>query len=129
MFTVCRYGEGDVGTPRVDGTTVGLYKITASDGDKEVEHNLYITPALADLAHGKPSVSSSEENAGTLTANVNDGDATTRSTLMDIIGCGPDTRVSVYTIDGRPVRLNVEASEATKSLPAGLYIVGDAKLY
>lgn len=90
LDAVDQYGEkfdGDVvwtingvavGSPRVDGTTVGMYRIAASDGGKTVEHTIYITPALADLAHGRPAVSSSEENAGTLTANVNDGDATTR---------------------------------------------------
>ncbi|MCM1517229.1 MAG: discoidin domain-containing protein [Pseudoflavonifractor sp.] len=67
-----------VSSPHVDGSQVGVYEIEAVAGDKSVTHSLYVTPPLADLALGRVAVSSSEENAGTLTANATDGDPSTR---------------------------------------------------
>lgn len=61
-----------------DLTGIGTYQIRAKAGNKLVTSDLSVLPPFPNMALGKPAVSSSEENAGTLTASANDGDKTSR---------------------------------------------------
>lgn len=58
----------------------GVYTITAKNaaGTAKAEGKVFITPALPLISAGATATSSSEENAGSLTVNVNDGDIETR---------------------------------------------------
>ena len=46
----------------------------------------------------------------------------------DINDIETDSNVDVYTISGVKVRSNVLKADATKNLPAGIYIVGHKKI-
>ena len=47
---------------------------------------------------------------------------------VEIVGDGDNEKVDVYTIDGVLLKRNVKASEATKNLGKGIYIVGKKKV-
>lgn len=57
---------------------VGIYTIKATVGTKSYSNEVYVTPKFRNIASGKTAYSSSEENPGTLTESVIDGDRTTR---------------------------------------------------
>lgn len=59
-------------------TDPGKYTITATSGEKQAVTHVVVVAPLPNIALGKTAYSSSEENAGTLTTSVNDGDHTTR---------------------------------------------------
>ncbi|MDE5584787.1 MAG: T9SS type A sorting domain-containing protein, partial [Muribaculaceae bacterium] len=54
----------------------------------------------------------------------NDPDAT----AVESISSGSNALVNVYNLQGVPVRMNVPASEATRDLPHGLYIINGKKI-
>ncbi|MDO4319130.1 MAG: discoidin domain-containing protein [Bacteroidales bacterium] len=56
----------------------GKYRVTAVIGDREVNHDFVVTPALPNIAFGCPVTESSHENVGCLPENLTDGDHGTR---------------------------------------------------
>ena len=44
------------------------------------------------------------------------------------IGIDPEAFVNVYTTDGTIVKANVKASDATRGLDKGIYIIGNRKI-
>lgn len=56
----------------------GIYTVEAKVGGKTISHKITVTPPLTDVARGKTTVSSSEENDGTLTSYATDGSAESR---------------------------------------------------
>lgn len=58
----------------------GVYTICAvsRDGRTKAEERVFVTPLLPSISEGVSAVSSSEENAGSLTKSANDGDMSTR---------------------------------------------------
>lgn len=65
------------------------------------------------------------ERPETLKMNISSGTATI---IDNTIVSEADAIVTVYNLQGMPVRRNVVASEATAGLPAGIYIVGGKKV-
>lgn len=65
------------------------------------------------------------ERPETLKMNISSGTATI---IDNTIVSEADAIVTVYNLQGMPVRRNVVASEATTGLPAGIYIVGGKKV-
>ena len=57
--------------------------------------------------------------------NVNAGTATI---IDNTLVSDADVIVTVYNLQGMPVRRNVVVSDATTGLPAGIYIVGGKKV-
>ena len=62
----------------LDVQTVGIYTVQATADGKTYSEQVYLSPKLANIALNKKAYSSSEENTGTLTRYVTDGDKTTR---------------------------------------------------
>lgn len=56
----------------------GMYTVTATDGTIQASAEIFVMPALPCISRGATVISSSEENAGTASANINDGDALSR---------------------------------------------------
>ncbi len=88
----------EVVEPYLDAQNVGLYTIAATIGGKTYSHEVFVTPALANLALGKDAYESSHENEGSVVAGLNDGDMGTRwgSAHSDDEWCYIDLGKSAY---------------------------------
>jgi len=61
-----------------DAARPGRYRVSATIGTRTVSHELVVTPALPNIALGRPVAESSHENVGCLPGNLTDGDHGTR---------------------------------------------------
>jgi endoglucanase Acf2 len=69
QWTITRDGKAVATDSVLSVDEVGIYTVTAASQGKKFSQEVYVTPSLRNVAEGKTAVSSSEENAGTATAN------------------------------------------------------------
>ena len=95
--------EADCGEATFD--RAGIYTIVAECEGARASGELVVLPELPNVAIGAKAISSSEENAGTVTSNATDGDHSTRwgSRHTDnewlVVDLGADCRISSVSID------------------------------
>ncbi len=77
-WTITKGGKKVSDSNVLDATEIGIYDIEANIGGKKYTQQVYLTPKFNNVALNKTAISSSEENVGTPTKFVNDGDNTTR---------------------------------------------------
>lgn len=77
-WSIKRDGREFSAEPSFTPELPGRYSVTVTSGTATFTHNFVVTPQLNNIALKGKATSSSEENAGTLTAAVNDGDSESR---------------------------------------------------
>ena len=99
--------------PRDYGVLLNGIIVDSEPGEGVARNSGYITPAVPETTE-----------TGDLSINI-DG---TISAIHGVTVNGEAALVNVYSLSGVQVRSNVKAEDATKGLPAGLYIVGQKKV-
>lgn len=76
-FTTTSGTSGETGS-HFAPTHPGMYTVTATCGSLSASADIFVMPLLPDITKGAKAVSSGEENAGTFTGNIIDGDPGSR---------------------------------------------------
>ncbi|MDE7120392.1 MAG: discoidin domain-containing protein, partial [Muribaculaceae bacterium] len=77
-WTVELDGEVVSDGPRFTPEKAGRHTVTAKSGATVLTHSFVVMPQLPNIALGRQAVTTSEQNAGTLTESLTDGDHSTR---------------------------------------------------